>query len=194
MLAGIGRQLVDRHAQSKRRVGLEEDVRSAERDAVEERSEQGIEKFAERRRLPTSFGNETMGVGERQNPRLVFCHQVGQTSRILRRLREQGQQLREKIAGAVAQLADHQLMALIKLSALDGARQDVRDGCKERHVVVIELAPPGGMRAEHAIGTPVTSRDRRGQSAHDAVPLQQRLACEPRFGRKFFHDHRTPGG
>ena len=85
-------------------------------------------------------------------------------------------------------------MALIKLSALDGARQDVRDGCKKRHIVIVELAPLGGMRAEHAIGTPVTSRDRRCQSAHYPVGSQQRGARESRFGRKFFHDHRTPGG
>ena len=49
MLAGVGRQLVHRHAQPKGRIGLEENIRSAERDAIEECGKQCVEKLAERR-------------------------------------------------------------------------------------------------------------------------------------------------
>src|SRR5262249_21440787 len=83
-------------------------------------------------------------------------------------------------------------MALIKLAALDGPCQDIGDGCEKCHVIVVELAPLGGMRAEYAIGASVTPRDRRGQSAHDTVSLQQRCAREPRLSREILHDHRTP--
>ena len=48
VLAGIGRKLVHRHAQSEGRIRLEEDVGSAERDAIEEWSKQRVEKLAER--------------------------------------------------------------------------------------------------------------------------------------------------
>src|SRR5262245_45934024 len=48
VLAGIGRKLVHRHAESEGRIRLEEDVGSAERDAVEERSEERVEKLAQR--------------------------------------------------------------------------------------------------------------------------------------------------
>src|SRR5262249_4368426 len=84
-------------------------------------------------------------------------------------------------------------MALIKLAALDGPCQDICDGCEKCHVVVVELAPLVGMRAEYAIGASVTPRDWRGQSAHDTVRLQQRCACEPRLSREVLYDHRTPG-
>src|SRR5262249_1906641 len=48
VLAGIGRKLVHRHAQAEGRIGLEEDVGSAERDAIEEWSKQRVEKLVER--------------------------------------------------------------------------------------------------------------------------------------------------
>ena len=67
-------------------------------------------------------------------------------------------------------------MALVELPALDGTRQDVGDGGEKRHVVVIELAPLHSVRAEHAVGAPVTPGDRCGEAAHDAMLLQEHWA------------------
>src|SRR5262249_62108068 len=58
VLAGIGRKLVHRHAEPEGRIRLEEDVGSAERDAVKKRSERRVEKLAERGLFPADLGNE----------------------------------------------------------------------------------------------------------------------------------------
>src|SRR5262249_43946829 len=117
VLAGIGDELVHSHAQAEGGVGLEEYVGAAERDAIEEWSKERIEKLMEGGGLPAALGNETMRIGKREHACLVFRDQLTDAPRILRSLREQGQQLREQVAGAVSQLADHQLMALVELPA-----------------------------------------------------------------------------
>ena len=108
-------------------------------------------------------------------------------------LREQREQLREQIARAVAQFADHQLVALIRLAALDRAGDQVGDRDEERHVVLAEAAPPRGVRAEHAIGAPVAPGDRHAHAAVDAVVAQQRRDLEARLGFEIGDDHRPAG-
>ncbi len=98
VLAGIGREFMHRHAQTEGGIGLEEDIGTVERDAVQERCEQCVEQLGERRRLPAAFGDEPMRVGERQHARLVFDDEVGQAAGILGGLGEQRQELREQVA------------------------------------------------------------------------------------------------
>ena len=113
----------------------------------------------------------------------------------LRGLREQREQLRKQIAGAVAQFADHQLVALIELPALDRACDHVGDRGQERHVVVAETAPPGRVRAEHAIGAAVAPGDRRGDR-RCTTPCSRSSGSpvESGFGLQILDDHRAPGG
>jgi hypothetical protein len=100
----------------------------------------------------------------------------------------------EQIAGAMAQLADHQLVTLVQLAALDRAGDHVGDRGQKRDVVLAEGPRPGRVHAEHPIGAAVASRDRDGEPAHHAMLMQQRLAGESRFRRQVLHDHRTAGG
>ena len=173
VLARVGRELVHRHAQTEGRIRLEEDVRPLERDSIEERREQHVEQLVERGRFPAALGNQAMRIGERQHAGLIFHDQIGNVARVLGGLREQGQQLGEQISRTVAQLADHQLMALVQLPALDRPRHHVRDRGQERDVIVVVLAPFVRVRAEHAIGAAVAAGDRRGDAADDSVVVQQ---------------------
>ena len=135
-----------------------------------------------------------MRVGEREHARFVLGDQLGQVARVARGLREQREQLREQIAGAVAQFADHQLVALVRLAALDRARDHVGDRAEERDVVLAEAAPPRRVRAEHAVGAAVASGDRHAHAAVDAVIEQQRGRLEARLGFQIEDDHRPAGG
>ncbi len=91
------------------------------------------------------------------------------------------------------QLADHQLLALIELTALDRAGDHVGDGSQERHVGLGELAQLRGVRADDAIGTAVAPRDRARQTGYDAMVVQQRRTLEPCFRREVLDDDRTTG-
>src|SRR4029077_14233640 len=113
--------------------------------SIEKRRQQRIENLRQRGRSPAALGDEPVRIGQRQYPGLEFWHQLGNVLRALGGLREQRQQLGKQIAGTVAQFADHQLMTLIQLAALDRSRDHVGDRSKKRDVVLAEIPPSGGM-------------------------------------------------
>src|SRR4029077_2187498 len=84
----------------------------------------------------------------------------------------QGQKLRKQIPGAMAQLADHQLMTLVELAALNGAGDEVADGGEERAVLRAERARPVGADAENAVGAAVAPGDHRAHAADAAMVLK----------------------
>ena len=94
----------------------------------------------------------------------------------------------------MAQLADHELVTLIELAALDRAGDHVGDCGQERDIVLAEAPPPGRVRTEHPIGASVAARDRDGEPADGAVLAQQRLPAKSGLGREIVDDHRAPGG
>src|SRR5260370_23261251 len=104
--------------------------------ALEKRREVRIEIRRQRRRSPAALGDEPVGICQRQYSGLVFWYQLGKVPRALGGLRKQRQELRKQIAGTVTQFADHQLMTLIQLAALDRSRDHVGDRSKERDIVL----------------------------------------------------------
>ena len=72
----------------------------------------------------------------------------------------------------MAQLADHQLMTLVELAALNGAGDEVADGGEERAVLRAERARPVGADAENAVGAAVAPGDHRAHAADAAMVLK----------------------
>ena len=134
-----------------------------------------------------------MGIGQSEHARLVLAHQLGHVLRVLRRLREQSEQLGKQIAGAMAQLADHQLVAFLELPALDGAGDEIADGGKERGVLGAERPPLAGADAENAIGAAVAAGDGRAHAADAAVILKILWHGKACFGRKIGDDDGNRG-
>src|SRR5204863_8022432 len=94
---------------------------------------------------------------------------------VLRRLREQGEQLGKQISRAMPQLAYHQLVALIELSALNGSSHDIGHCGDECHIVIVKLAPLLCMGSEHAVCAPVAASNGGRDTAHDPMLMQQGL-------------------
>src|SRR2546423_11046555 len=92
--------------------------------------EQHAQQIRDRGGAPAALGDEPVCIGERMHARLVLGDELGEIARVARSLGKQREQLREQVAGAVAQLANHPLVALIGLAALDRTRDHICD-CRE---------------------------------------------------------------
>src|SRR3954469_20713720 len=114
-----------------------------------------------------------MRVRKRQDARLIFGDEIREGTRIAGGLREQRKQLREQVAGAMPQLADHQLVSLVCLASLNRPRDDVGEGSQKRNVILPETPAPRGVRTKYPVGASVAPSDRHAGAADDAVLQQQ---------------------
>ena len=93
----------------------------------------------------------------------------------------------------MAHIADHQLVALLELAALDGAGEQIASGGEERDVLRVEMPLFHGADAEDAIGAAVAAGDGHVHAARAGVVLHVARHLEPAFAGKFVDDHRDGG-
>ncbi len=160
VLAGVGRELVQGHAQSEGRIRLEEYIRSLDGYAIEKRGKQRVEQLVERSRLPATLGDEPVCVGQSQDPGLILRHQIGDTARVLGGLREQARAVARTDFRSGAATPGSSVRGAGRVGAAGWPRRPHWRRSKKRYVIIMKLAPLGRVRAEHAIGAAVVPRDR----------------------------------
>ena len=193
VLDRVGGQFVQRRAEIEDRVGLEIDVRTAERDPIEIGPQHDVEQLHDRNRFPAALGDQAVGVGHGEHARLIFAGKIGDAFGVLGGLREQRQQLGKQISRTVAHVADHQFVALLELAALNGAGQDIGGGSEERGVLRAEMARLAGADAEDAVGAAVAAGNGHGHAADAVMILQIGRDGEPGFGGIIGGDDRRGG-
>src|SRR6202034_3343769 len=123
----------------------------------------------------------------------IFACELGDAPRVPGGLREQGQKLREQVAGAMPHVADHQLMTLLELPALDRASEHIGHRGEERYFMLAENPLMQRAHPKDAVSAAVATGDRDAKAAHAFMVFQIARDLKPLFLEIVVSHHRYSG-